>query len=262
VFVTTLAVYDIETGNCERREGFFYKGSTALLKGPTADQQELAKEQGSFYRLLVASYSKMFSGQTNILKALNTAMQPILQAGPGQFGLGKAEETALRTQASETTARQFASSARGLRERLAARGEGNVFLRGNEWAPGGGSVFLPSGAEAQLEAGLYQQAAQTEAQQQLGITGYGYDVGRKNYWEAAGALGGVAGLMAPTSYASGATSAGSAAGTTWADIVQEQQAASPWATIGGVLGGVAGMALGGYTGRPKTPAPSPTGGSV
>lgn len=201
-------------------------------KGPSAQQQQLQQQQAQFYSTLTQSYQQQFANQNAILQTLQTSYAPILQGGPNQYGFSAAEDSALRTQATETTTAGFANALTAQEESTAARG--------------GGNESLPSGAETAIEANIRGQAAATEAGQQLGITQAGYQQGRQNYWQAANALGGVAGLENPTGYISGANTAGENAFKS-ADIINSETI-SPWGAIGGALGGVAGFALGGPAG--------------
>jgi len=219
-------------------------------------EKNLQQEQAAFYKQLTQDYAKQFAGQTAILNALNTVFEPILAAGPGQYGFTPQEDVSLRTTASDINSRQFQNAQLALNENLASRG--------------GGNIFTPSGATAQLESGLLTSEAETEAASQNAITQAGYNVGRQNFLTAAGVLSGNAGLMNPTSYAGVANPAGSAAFNS-ANIIQQQNSA--WeGQLGGILGGVAGSILGGpigggiaksiFGGGTPSPTPGNFGGST
>jgi len=228
--IYTHITIDMESGEIIHREGYDYTGPVALCKGATDEQKQLASTQADFYRTLIDHANQAFANNQNILNALNSAWEPILQAGPGQYGFTPAEDAALRTQATEANATTFANAQKSLNNALAARG--------------GGNVFIPSGAEAQLEEGLQASAAANQANALNAITQAGYNQGFKLFNTAAGVLGGVASGYNPTGYISGANTAGSNAETTENQIVQENQAASPWGIIGGILGAGAVAALG------------------
>jgi hypothetical protein len=247
MFVYTKIVFSMETLEVIDQEGFFYEGPVALCKGATSQEKnqqqaeaDLAKKQASFFDTMTTSYGQMFAGQNAILSALKTAFQPILEAGPGQYGYTKAEDRALRTQASEGTGASYKMAKQAVAEGQAASG---------------GDAFIPKGATAEVNAQLASTAAAQEAQQQLGITTQGYEIGRQNFGQAASALGGVAGMMNPTGYAGASTGAGSSAAGTGKDafemastIQQQNAAASPWNIVGGVLGGALQTGLGVFTG--------------
>jgi hypothetical protein len=222
--VATKLVIDIETGAVLEYEGYEYVGPVALCKGATDDQRQLAKDQDAFYQTLTQNFNDYFGNQKNILQNLTKVVTPIFAAGPNQYGYSTAEDTALRTQAKEKTGQDFAANAKALNNQLAARG--------------GGDTFLPSGAEAQLQAQAYNEAAKEESEQNLSITQAGYEQGRQNWQNAASILSGTANMYNPTALAASADEAGRWANQSWIDVVQEDQAATN-SIIGGILGGAA-----------------------
>lgn len=199
-------------------------------KGPSAAEKQLQQQQASFYQTLTQSYQQQFANQNAILQTLQTSFNPIIQAGPNQYGFSAQEDTALRTQSSEQTSREFANALTTQEESMAARG--------------GGNDMLPSGAEAAIEANIRGQEASTESGRQLGITEAGYQKGTQDYWSAVNAESGVAKAYDPTGYIAGSNTAGENAFSSADKIYQEEQAASPWGAIGGTLGGIAGAAIG------------------
>jgi hypothetical protein len=194
--------------------------------GAPPEQTQLANEQAQFYRQLTQSYKTVFPEQQAILAALTKEFQPILAAGPNQPGFSAAEEAALRTQASDTTTRGAQQADVALGGKLAAEGDATI----------------PSGAKAQLEAGLLESANAENAGLQNKITGENYAIGRSNFLNAARELETGAGLLNPSGAASVATGAGSAANTTWNDIAAENSA---WmGPVFGAIGGLGGAAIG------------------
>ena len=232
--VYTEIVLDWITGEIIFRKGYPFSGHWAGLKGPTAAQNQIASSQQSFFSQLTSSFNQMFAGQTGILQSLQQAFQPILAAGPNQFGFSPQEMATLKAGAVNQTAQTFAANQQALNNALAARG--------------GGNAFLPSGAQAQLQQQGYTAASQEESGLLNQITQAGYAQGRQNFLTAANVLGSTAAMYNPTGYASQATSAGEQAFGTATQIAKEQAAASPWGAIGGALGGVAGSFLGGPIG--------------
>ena len=220
--------------------------------GPTSSQIQLQNEQMNFYNTLSQDYSTQFADQHNILTALTSADNPIVAAGPNQYGFSKPEDTALRTQAEEGTAQSFAQASKALGEQNAAAG--------------GGNVAIGSGAQQQEKEQLSSATAQQQSAEDLGITTAGYQQGY-NQWLAAGsALGNTAGMYNPAGFAGQATGAGGAAGTTANQIEQANAAASPFGVIGGILGGGLSAALGnpnifgGGGGGGSSPSVTPGGG--
>lgn len=207
----------------------FY-GQVAECKGATSAETSLQQSQAQFYDLLRADYAQQFAGQQAILKAITAAWGPILKAGPGQYGFTSAEDTALRTQAKESTATAYQNAAKAVNEGFAAAG--------------GGNELLPSGAQAQIQSQVATGAAESEASKNLGITEAGYERGYQEFLAATNAMTGNASLYSPTSYAGEANSAGTAAFNSAQAIQQADAAASPWGAVGGILGGAAGAFLG------------------
>lgn len=223
-------VIDISSGITIARVRSAYVGPVAICKGATAAQDQLQASQAAFYQQLTQDYSTQFANQSNILKSLQAAWNPVLAAGPGQYGFSKAEDTALRTQATDATAASYQNATKALNNQFAARS--------------GGDTYLPSGTEGQIDATVASNAAGQVASQNLGITTAGYQQGYNTFLQAANVLGSVAGQYNPTGYAGSASTAGADEGATASQIQQADAAASPWGAIGGILGGAAGAFLG------------------
>lgn len=202
----------------------------ALCKGASDAQMDLAKSQKDFADALHNDYNTQFANQSAILGSLNKTLQPIVEAGIGQYGFTNAEDAAMRTQASAGTSATYNAAKRAAGQNMAAAG--------------GGNEFLPTGAKAQTAAQIAQAAAQKESDQQLGITQAGYQQGRQNFANAVAAQQGVASQYNPLGYASGVTSANQSAYNMDEKNNELNNAASPWNAVGGILGGVAGSFLG------------------
>ena len=210
------------------RRPFF--GQVALAKGASAQQTGIADSQQNFYNTLSANYNQQFAQQSAILGTLQKSLNPIVQAGPNQYGFSTAETNNLNSQALQGTGQQYANASKALGQQQAAQG--------------GGNSYLPTGAQAQQQAGLAAGAANQASNQLMGVQQAGYQQGYNQYQSAIGQLGGVAGMYSPTSYAGEATGAGSAAANTANQVNQENNAASPWNLVGGILGGAVGGGLG------------------
>jgi hypothetical protein len=246
MYIYTKLILD-PNGNVLEKEGYEYEGPVAECKGASQEQKDLAaeqaaltKKQSAFFDVMSASYNKMFEGQSAILATLQKTFAPIVAAGPSQYGLSKAEDTAMRTMASEGTAQSYKMAKQAVAEGQAAAS---------------GDAFIPKGADAQVKAQLASAAASQESQQQLGITSKGYDVGRQQYWKAAEALGGVAHEMNPIGYSGetsgagrAATEAGRGAFDDYTTIYKENKADSGWSIAGGILGGALSAGVSGFTG--------------
>lgn len=213
-----------------------WKGHVALCKGASQQQNDLAASQTQFYNTLQNDTNTSFSGQQNVLSALQNTLNPIVQAGPNQYGFNAAETNNLNSSVINNTATQYQNAARNLGAR--------------QGAAGGGNSLLPSGVQSQQQAGLAAAAANQTATGLTGVQQAGYEQGNRQYNNAVGQLGGVAGQYGSgaTSLAGSANNAGSDAGNEINTITQENNAASPWNTIGGLLGGAASAFAGGLTG--------------
>lgn len=206
----------------------------ALCKGASDQQKQLEKSQADFYNTMTADYSKQFAGQNAILQSLNSSLQPIIKAGPSQYGFSQGETNDLNSEAIQGTAQNFNNAKKQLQEQQAAQG--------------GGTQFLPSGVSAQQDAELAAAGANQTSQELLGIKQAGYTQGHNDYESAVGQQEGVAGLYNPTGYSSTATGAGNAAANEADTIQRANAAASPWSMIGGILGGATNAAIGAFTG--------------
>lgn len=200
--------------------------------GATDQQTEISDEQQQFYTTLSNEYSQIYGQSQAITSALTSAFLPILQAGPSQTGFSPSEETALRTQNTETVATDYAQAQRATSQILAARG--------------GGNTMLPSSVTSNILAGNANAAAATRAKGENTITQANYAQGYQNWTTAASVLGSTAGLLNPNAYSGQATGAGTAAATTANQIAQANFA--PWGALTGAAGSVlGGIATGGMS---------------
>lgn len=207
-----------------------WTGVVALCKGATGDQTNLAANLQSFYNTLSTDYGQQFANQNSILSSLNNTLNPIIKAGPNQFGFSTGQTNTLNSQAIQGTGQQYANASKALRESQAAQG--------------GGNTLLPSGVQSQQQSQLASASANQASSELLGIQNAGYQQGNQNFNNAVSGELGISSQYNPLGYAGSATSAGSAAGSELNTIQQENAAASPWGAIGGILGGIGGAALG------------------
>lgn len=200
-----------------------YIGPVLQTKGASSDQKALEKSQADFYNTLKAQQTAAFGQQQALFSAIRNIYDPIIAAGPNQYGFSDAEDKALRTQATEGTAANYRAAEAATSQALAARG--------------GGNTFLPSGAEADIHARVAGAAAGQESAENLGITQKGYEEGYQAFRDATATEMGVATGYNPLGYAGAATNAGSSAFNMATEIQKANAAASPWGTIGGIIGG-------------------------
>ena len=207
-----------------------WTGPVSLCKGASAQQNDLANQQSQFYSTMTNDYNQQFANQSAILGTLRNTLDPIISAGPNQFGFSTGETNTLNSQAVQSTGQEYAKAAKASNENMAAAG--------------GGNSYLPSGVQAQQKSQLASAGANQASNELLGIQQAGYNQGHQQYESAIGQLAGVAGMYDPTGYASSATGAGAAAGNSWNQIEQENQAANPFNAILGAAGGAASAYLG------------------
>jgi len=227
--VITKAVLDMETMKWVSVESYDYEGLIDLCCGPSSQQESLAASEQSFSKLLSANYAQNFGAQSQILQNLTNQFTPIAEAGPSQMGFGPQELAALRTQAGEGTAAEYAKAQQALGTQLSVQG--------------GGAEVLPSGAAAQLRATTAQAAAAQSAQQLLGITEAGYATGRQLWSQATGGLQALSQEYNPLGYAGQTTSA---TGQAFGEASQIQQMKNQ--REAGIAGGIASLAGGFLTG--------------
>jgi hypothetical protein len=116
---------------------------------------------------MLQSFRERFADQTNTLASLTKSLQPTIDAGPDQQGMGPNELAAANTAIINTTGANYANAKAALQTTLDARG--------------GGNVALPSGAEGQLQEVLASKAAGMQSAEQLQLTERNYALGREKY---------------------------------------------------------------------------------
>jgi len=207
-----------------------WTGPVSMCKGASQQQTDLANQQSQFYSTMTQDYNQQFANQNAILGTLQKSLNPVIAGGPNQFGFSEGQTNSLNSSAIQNTGQQYANAAKAANENMAAAG--------------GGNSYLPSGVQAQQKSQLASTAANQASNQLLGIQQAGWNQGYQTYESALGQLAGVAGQDNPTGYSGAATGAGSAAGNSWNQIQQENQAANPFNAILGAAGGAASSYLG------------------
>jgi hypothetical protein len=195
--------------------------------GPSSAQQSLASGQSNFFNTLKSSYAQNFGAQSAILSNLNSALEPIIQGGPNQQGFSAGENAAL-------TGAAINNAATANRNAQVVAGS-NV----------GGNTGVTTGGQKQLQAQIATGVGTNLASNENQINLANYQQGRQNFFGAEGALSGVASQYSPTSYAGATNTAGGEAAQDLSSINQEQN--QVFADIGGLAGGLGGIALNNYT---------------
>jgi hypothetical protein len=195
---------------------------TRFVNKGGADQNQQAQE--AFYNQLTASYQTDFGQFESLTSSLLSKIQPIINAGPGQYGFDPTEDASLRSTAENADA--------------AATHNAQVAANQQITAANGGAAVVPTGAEEQLQQEADLAGAQKLSSDEQAITQAGYAQGVQNYQTALGQEDAVMGLENPNNFAGAATSGGQAA-TSATQVAVE--ADDSWMNmVGGALGGAAG----------------------
>lgn len=185
----------------------------------TANQTEAT--QGVFTQQLQNAFTSNNAAQQNQLNFLNQKLQSAI-ANPQ--GYSPSTLAAMRAQANDSVAAENQNVERNVNSSFAAKG---------------GAEALPSGVQAQINAGVGEAAAQAGNAAQQNITEQNANLQNQNQQNAIQQEMGVAGLENPEGMAS---SENQAAGTV-SNLSQAVTAANG-PGIGSILGSVAGSALG------------------
>jgi hypothetical protein len=199
--------------------------------GPSHQQEQLAGQATSFASTLQSNYNTQFSNQSDVLSKLNQTMSPILAAGPNQQGYSPQELSTLNSRAISNAGGTYKNAAQAVGGQLAGRG---------------GDSGLTSGVDAQIKAGLASSAAGNASNALNTIQTNNYDVGRDNFYKAAGAQQTLAKLYDPNATGDLANSEGQAA---FGEVtkVQDEKNQEQQAIAGGIES-IAGIALTGGAG--------------
>jgi hypothetical protein len=208
--------------------GVFTGPLTCFFGGESADAKANQQAQTAFYNTMTQQQATAFAENQDLYKTVKSVTEPIVQAGPNQYGFTPAEDQLLRGQISSSASQAEANSinAEQLRERQQA----------------GGASLLPTGATAQLATDVNVLGEQQKATNLTNERLAGYQAGNQNYLQALNALTGEQNIVNPTSYASAATGAGNAA--TGAVNTLDSERTTFQGVVGGLLGGVGSVLSG------------------
>jgi hypothetical protein len=203
-----------------------------MCGGPTSAQTANQQAQADFYQKQISAYDTAYSQFKDLQAQIKSQLQPILQAGPGQFGYTPDETTALRTQATQGTSEAYAGAQRALQQRIATLGGGTS------------NVNMTGGPMAQVSGELASTAAQESSRENLGITTSGYDLGRQMWQNAISGTQALAQGWNPNAFGATTINAGTAAGNE-ANVIAQQRN-QMWGSILGAVGGIGGGMAGGW----------------
>lgn len=196
--------------------------------GPSAAEKSLQNQLSTFSSLLMQNYSTVFGKQQDVLDAINRSLSPILRAGPSQRGMSGEEVAARQAQliASTGAASKMAQQA----ARTFGAGQG-----------GGGTSGVTSGITKQIESAIASQQAGNLGAGLSNLEAANWDIGRENYWRAAGGSQALAAGYNPSAEMSGAIGANQGAFQEAKTIHEQEQEASQM--IAGGITGLAGAGL-------------------
>lgn len=192
----------------------------------TLKKQEQA--QADFTNTLQANYKQQFAQQSSILSFLQNKLEPQINNPTGYDAKTLAT---MRTSATDTNASQFADSEKALNTALTART---------------GATTLPSGVDAQLQAGNFNAAAASQVEGQNQVTMADANLKNANYWNSVNALSGNAAQFNPTSYASSANTGAGVVGDL-GTAYKSSQSSQLESTLGGIAAGAVSGGVKGLT---------------
>jgi hypothetical protein len=211
----------------EEESKWFWDNRQPALCKATQEEKDLAAKQSAFYSTMTQAYQSQFTKQSAILDAINAVWKPVMEAGSDQYGFTDAEDTALRTQATEGTAAEYKKAQQAVQQSMSARG--------------GGNELLPSGVDEQIKSSVAASAASDQSARNLNITQQGYERGYQKFLAATNALSGVGTQYNPLGYASSSIDAGNSAFNSAQTIAMQDSA---WTgMLGGMLGSLGGAAI-------------------
>ena len=174
-------------------------GEFAYCKGATSAQDQLSQEEANYYQVATSQATQQFAQQQAIQNTLQAAANPIIAKGPSQQGYSAGQMAELNASVIQGTGQQYANAAKSVREAQAAQG--------------GGTQFLPSGVNSQINADLAASAANQASSGLTSNIQNSYAAGALQYVNAENSLMGVGGLTNASAFSNSATNAAGAANT-------------------------------------------------
>ena len=197
--------------------------------GPSPAEQSIQGQEEGFANVLQSNYQTQFANQSGVLSQINSALTPIVAAGPGQAGYTAPELAAKQSQILDTTAANYQNAAKAVNSEIAGKG---------------GDSGLESGVSQQLQETTASKAAQQQSTAEENLTAQDYATGRQQYNEALSGEQALASAYNPQSYGSLTTNAtGQAFGE--ANQIQQQKNQEQADIAGAITGGVTSVFGGG-----------------
>lgn len=192
-----------------------------MSSGPSSEEKEAYTAQTQFTQQLESEYSTVFGEDQTIYNNLVSTFEPILQAGASQTGFSTAELNSLNSQAITGTAKSYQQAEQALQT--------------NQASQGGGTAYMPSGAQTQEKEMLASSAASSESSQLQQIEQADYQQGYNNWLEAANMLGESSSVA--NSSLSGSSSVNQSLSNEESTASQITKDQNSWlSSVGGILG--------------------------
>jgi hypothetical protein len=231
VKVTTKIVWDMMTGSVLEHHWFDYAGTVALCKGDdTVKAQEQlnykqSQQQLDFNSQMMDLFKTQFAKQDAISQYLQGTLKPMID---NPQGYSPTALSSMKAQATDTLTNQYENVRKAAQTQQFARGGSD----------------LPSGVDAQVNAGILQGQASDTAGALNGINLQNENLKQANFWNAISGLTGQQSLINPLGYA-GAANQGSGTvaslGNSGASLSQAYTASQNSGLLGTVLGGAFGL---------------------
>lgn len=156
--------------------------------------QDAERSQAVFTKTLQGAFTSQFGANTRLTSLINGQMWNVINKGG--TGYAPAALAALRANAADAISGDFQHAQQALQEHEAQTG----------------GQDLPSGVNAQLDAGLYAREAEAQASAANNITLENENLRQQNYWRAIGTLSGSVRnpSTSPTAFAEAANGASGA----------------------------------------------------
>jgi len=179
--------------------------------GNVSSQEKTAQaNQAALSNTLTQQAQTIMGASSKVFNDLIAAFAPIVAAGPYQEGFSLSQLAEMKSQAVTQTGVAARNAMTAVKQAASAQG--------------GGNIPLPGGATIGAEIGVANAAAQTGAAQLTGIDLASKEQGLKNFYAAAGVLGGAPGAAFGVANQAGqvATGAAAASAQTAEDITKVQ----------------------------------------
>jgi hypothetical protein len=191
-----------------------------LCKGDQTAQNE-EQSQAAFSQQLQQAFMNNNAAQQNQLNFLNNKLQASINNPQGYNAQTLAS---MRAQANDQVSAEQQNVTRAVNAKQATEG---------------GADALPSGANAQVDAAINEQAAQAGNSAQQTITQQNANLQNQNYWNAVQGEGAVAGMENPEGMAGAENNAANTVSGLSNAVTQ-----SSGPSFGSLLGGVLGSSIG------------------